>query len=58
MPIDVVVPEKDRKVYESWHFAPAVRHGDLVFVSGVIGRGETPDLIQVGSKGVCRNVPL
>ncbi len=43
MSIDVVVPEKDRKVYESWHFAPAVRHGDLVFVSGVIGRGDTPE---------------
>ena len=43
MSIDVVVPEKDRKVYESWHFAPAVRHGDLVFVSGVIGRGDSPE---------------
>ena len=43
MPIDVIVPEASKKVYESWHFAPAVRHGDLVFCSGVVGRGETPE---------------
>ncbi len=43
MPIDVIVPEASRKVYESWHFAPAVRHGDLVFVSGVIGSGDSPE---------------
>jgi len=41
MPIDVIVPESSRKTYQSWHFAPAVRHDDLVFFSGVIGRGET-----------------
>ncbi len=43
MPIDVIVPEASKKVYENWHFAPAVRHGDLVFCSGVVGRGETPE---------------
>lgn len=43
MPIDVIVPEASKTVYESWHFAPAVRHGDLVFCSGVVGRGETPE---------------
>jgi enamine deaminase RidA (YjgF/YER057c/UK114 family) len=41
MPIDVVVPESSRKTYESWHYAPAVRHGDLVLCSGVIGQGES-----------------
>jgi enamine deaminase RidA (YjgF/YER057c/UK114 family) len=41
MPIDVIVPESARKVYEGWHFAPAVRHDDLIFFSGVVGRGET-----------------
>jgi len=40
MPIDVVVPEASKKTYESWHFAPAVRHGDLVFFSGAVGSGE------------------
>ena len=43
MPIDVIVPEASKTVYENWHFAPAVRHGDLVFCSGVVGRGETPE---------------
>lgn len=43
MPIDVIVPEASRKIYESWHFAPAVRHDDLVFFSGVVGRGETAE---------------
>ena len=41
MDIDVIVPESARKTYESWHFAPAVRHGDLVFCSGVVGSGDT-----------------
>ena len=41
MPIQVIVPESARKTYESWHFAPAVRHGDLIFFSGVVGRGES-----------------
>ncbi len=43
MPIDVIVPEASKTTYENWHFAPAVRHGDLVFCSGVVGRGETPE---------------
>jgi enamine deaminase RidA (YjgF/YER057c/UK114 family) len=43
MGIDVIVPESARKTYDSWHFAPAVRHGDLIFFSGVIGHGETPE---------------
>ncbi|HIF94460.1 MAG: Rid family hydrolase [Myxococcales bacterium] len=43
MGIDVIVPKSSRKTYESWHFAPAVRHGDLIFCSGVIGQGDTPE---------------
>lgn len=43
MGIDVIVPEASRKTYESWHYAPAVRHGDLIFCSGVIGRGESAE---------------
>ncbi len=43
MPIDVIVPDSARKTYESWHFAPAVRHDDLVFCSGVVGRGESAE---------------
>ena len=43
MAIDVIVPDSARKTYESWHFAPAVRHGDLVFCSGVVGRGDSAE---------------
>lgn len=43
MPINVIVPDAARKTYENWHFAPAVVHGDLVFVSGVVGSGESPE---------------
>ena len=42
MSIDVIIPEEDRKTYESCHFAPAVRHAGLVCLSGVIGTGDTP----------------
>jgi enamine deaminase RidA (YjgF/YER057c/UK114 family) len=43
MSIDVIVPDSARETYENWHFAPAVRHGDLIFCSGVIGHGETAE---------------
>ena len=42
MPIDVVVPEEMQALYEKLRFAPAVRHGDLLFLSGQIGLGATP----------------
>ena len=41
MGIDVIVPESSRKTYENWHFAPAVRHDDLIFCSGVVGSGKS-----------------
>ena len=43
MPIDVIVPESARKTYDDWHFAPAVRHGDLILFSGVIGHGDSAE---------------
>ena len=43
MPIDVIVPDSARKTYENWHFAPAVRHDDLIVCSGVVGQGETAE---------------
>ena len=43
MAIDVIVPDSARKTYDSWHFAPAVRHNDLIFCSGVIGHGESAE---------------
>jgi opacity protein-like surface antigen len=43
MAIDVIVPDSARKTYESWHFAPAVRHGDLIFFSGVVAQGDSAE---------------
>lgn len=34
---DVVVPSGHESVYEQWHLAPAVRVGDTLLCSGVIG---------------------
>lgn len=41
MSINVIVPDEARKTYENWHFAPAVEHNGLIFVSGVVGSGES-----------------
>jgi enamine deaminase RidA (YjgF/YER057c/UK114 family) len=43
MAIDVIVPDSARKTYDNWHFAPAVRHGDLIFCSGVVGHGDSAE---------------
>ena len=43
MSIDVIVPASARKTYDNWHFAPAVRHGDLIFCSGVVGQGDSAE---------------
>ncbi len=43
MPIDVIVPDSALETYKNWHFAPAVRHDDLIFFSGVIGSGESAE---------------
>ena len=43
MAINVIVPESARKTYESWHFAPAVRHDDLIFFSGAVGHGDSAE---------------
>ena len=41
--IEVIVPESARKTYTNWRFAPAVRHQDLIFFSGVVGQGESAE---------------
>ena len=43
MTIEVTVPESARKTYTDWRFAPAVRHQDLIFFSGVVGQGESAE---------------
>ena len=43
---DVIIPAGQERVYRSWHFAPAVRTGNTIYVSGVIGvgsDGKVPD---------------
>ena len=43
MTIDVIVPESSREIYKNWKFAPAVRHDDLIFFSGVVGQGDSAE---------------
>ncbi len=38
-PFDVVIPPGQERSYERFHFAPAVRTGNTIYVSGVIGVG-------------------
>ena len=43
MAIDVIVPAAAQQTYDNWHFAPAVRHNDLIFFSGVVGQGDSAE---------------
>ncbi len=45
---DVIVPDEDRAAYDNFHFAPAVRTGNLVLLSGQIGAtgGGVPDSVE------------
>lgn len=40
MTLETIIPDTMRKSYDQGHFAPAVKVGGFVFVSGVIGRGD------------------
>jgi enamine deaminase RidA (YjgF/YER057c/UK114 family) len=38
----VIVPPGEERAYDEWHYAPAIRVGDLIFVSGIpAARGDT-----------------
>ena len=37
-----IIPAGSEKTYERFHFAPAYRVGDTVYVSGIIGAGDDP----------------
>ena len=39
MPAEVIVPDSDRAMYDRFHFASAVKSGNLVVCSGQIGFG-------------------
>ncbi|MCH1596734.1 MAG: Rid family hydrolase [Pseudomonadales bacterium] len=43
MSINVIVPASAQETYNSWHFAPAVQHEDLIFFSGVVGHGDSAE---------------
>jgi enamine deaminase RidA (YjgF/YER057c/UK114 family) len=40
---ETVIPEGMRKSYDLGHFAPAVKIDGTIYVSGVIGRGDTAE---------------
>lgn len=35
-----IVPEGLEGLYNDWHFSPAVKSGDIIYVSGIIGADE------------------
>jgi enamine deaminase RidA (YjgF/YER057c/UK114 family) len=37
---EAIVPEGTEGLYENWHFAPAVKSGDMLYISGIIGVDE------------------
>lgn len=39
MSYEVIVPEQDKTQYDRFHFAPAVRSGNLIICSGQLGTG-------------------
>lgn len=48
MPIEPVIPSSQQAIYDNMHFAPAVRSGDMIYLSGVIaglekGQSGTPE---------------
>ena len=48
MPIDPIIPASQRGLYDNMHFAPGVRSGDMLYLSGVIaaleeGESGTPE---------------
>ncbi|MEO0983481.1 MAG: RidA family protein [Pseudomonadota bacterium] len=36
MPREAIVPSKFKDLYDNFHFAPAVRAGDMLYLSGVV----------------------
>jgi len=40
---DLILPEAMKGAYDNFHFAPAQRHNGVLYCSGQIGSGETPE---------------
>jgi enamine deaminase RidA (YjgF/YER057c/UK114 family) len=43
---DVVIPRGWERLYEGWHYAPAVRDGDHLRCSGIIGVGSDGEVAR------------
>jgi enamine deaminase RidA (YjgF/YER057c/UK114 family) len=43
MTFETIIPEAMRKSYDRGHFAPAVKVDGFIFVSGVIGHGDSAE---------------
>ncbi len=51
--VERIVPDGWRRTYESGHYAPAVRVGDMLFLSGVVGTSrDGPNDIATQSRRV------
>ena len=48
---DAIIPPALRAVHDRWHFAPAVRAGNLLFCSGIIGTSPDGNPPQTGLAG-------
>jgi len=55
---DVILPDADRRAYETYHFAPAVRAGNLILCSGQIGTagGAVPEQPEEEFRNAWRSV--
>lgn len=43
MTIETIIPDAMRKSYDLGHYAPAVKVNGFIFVSGVIGKGDSAE---------------
>lgn len=48
---DAIIPPALRAVHDRWHFAPAVRAGNLLFCSGIIGTSPDGNAPPTGLAG-------
>ena len=53
---EVIVPEPWQETYDSFHYAPAVRAGDMVYLSGVVASTPPGIDMETAFDGVFRNI--
>lgn len=56
----VIIPAGHESIYKSWGYAPAIRSGDTIYVSGVIvtlaGQGSIEDRYALGFKNALEEI--